>query len=68
MSWKLVVTWAHRKGSNPPVNETFDTKAEGITRAAELLADGLTVSSPGSHEHYPAAAIRYVGLKEDSEE
>jgi len=68
MSWTLVVMWAYRTGSDSPVNETFDTKAEGQARAAELMADGLTISSTGSHEHYPAAAIRYIGLKEDSEE
>lgn len=68
MSWTLEVWWAYRRGSLPPVQEQFDTKAEGVTRAAEVLADGYTVSSPGAHIHYPAPAIRFVSLTEDVEE
>ena len=54
--------------SLPPVDETFDTKAEGLVRAAEVLADGCTINTPGRHEHYPAAALRYISLVEDVEE
>ena len=68
MSWTLKVWWGYRTGSQPPVNEQFDTKAEGLTRAAEVIADGHTVSSPGAHGHYPAAGITYIGLTEDAEE
>ena len=67
MSWTLQVWWGYRLGSLPPVNEQFDTKAEGITRAEEVLADGQTVDSPGLHYHYPAAAVRFVSLVEDAE-
>ena len=67
MSWTLNVWWGYRLGSNSPVDEQFDTKAEGITRAAEVIADGHTVSSPGIHSHYPAAGVRFVSLTEDEE-
>jgi hypothetical protein len=67
MSWTLKVRWGYRMGSQAPVNEQFDTKAEGLTRAAEVLADGYTVSEPGVHYHYPAAAVRFVSLIEDAE-
>lgn len=67
MSWSLTVHWAHKNGPGPPVDEQFDTKAEGLTRAAEVLADGHTISSAGSHEHYPASAIRCVKLVENVE-
>ena len=65
MAWTLTVWWGYRTGSAPPVNESFATKAEGLTRAAEVLADGHTISTPGKHEHFPAAAIRYVSLIEE---
>ena len=68
MSWTLQVWWGYRLGSIPPVNEQFATKAEGLTRAAEVLADGHTVSSPGEHQHFPACAVRYISLIEDAEE
>lgn len=68
MSWRLEIWWAHREGAGNPVDESFGTKAGGIARAAEVLADGLTISTPGSHLYYPAAAIRHVSLIEDVEE
>jgi hypothetical protein len=67
MSWTLKVRWGYRIGSQPPVDEQFDTKAEGITRAAEVLADGHTIDAPGAHRHFPACAIRYISLLEDAE-
>jgi hypothetical protein len=67
MSWSLVVDWEYRVGSPATLDEEFDTKAEGITRAAEVMADGYTISTPSSHEHYPAAAIRHISLIENAE-
>jgi len=67
MSWSLQIWWGYRRGSNPPVDEQFGTKEDGLTRAAEILADGYTESAPGSHYHYPAAAVRFVSLTEDAE-
>ena len=65
MAWRLKIWWAYRIGSEPPVDEEFDTKEDGLTRAAEVLADGHTISIPGKHQHFPAAAVRYVSLVED---
>ena len=67
MAWRLKIWWAYRISSTPPVDEEFDTKAEGITRAAEVLADGHTIDVPGAHRHFPATAVRYVSLIEDVE-
>jgi hypothetical protein len=68
MAWTLNIIWSYKTGSIPLLSEAFDTKAEGEARAAEVLADGLTVNTPGRHKHYPACTIRYVDLIEDTEE
>ena len=69
MSWSLQVWWGYSdKCSQPPVDETFNTKADGITRATEVLSDGYTTSTAGSHHYYPAAGITHIGLIEDAEE
>ena len=67
MSWYLKAWWGYRTGSSPKLDEEFDTKAEGLTRVAEILANGYTVSSPGAHLHYPASGIMFVSLVEDAE-
>ncbi len=69
MAWKLEIWWGYSSEcSRPCLEEEFDTKAEGETRAAEVLADGYTVSAPGRHQHYPSGGITYVDLYEFSEE
>ena len=69
MAWKLEVWWGYSsKCSCPAVDEEFEEKADGIARATEILADGYTVSTPGSHQHYPAGGITYVDLHELIEE
>ena len=69
MAWKLEIWWGYSsKCSQPVLEEEFDTKAEGATRAAEVLVDGYTISVPGSHQYFPAGSITYVDLYEFSEE
>jgi len=53
-----------RRLSGPTLEEAFDTKNEGVTRAQELLADGYTVTVNGVYHHFPASAITHVMLKE----
>ena len=69
MAWRLEVWWGYNSTcAFPALSEDFDTKAEGTTRAAEVLADGYTASAPGRHRHYPPGGITYVDLYEFSEE
>jgi hypothetical protein len=69
MAWKLEIWWGYSsKCAKAVFNEEFDTKAEGLTRAEEVLADGYTVSDPGSHQHSPPGGITHVDLYELSEE
>jgi hypothetical protein len=69
MAWRLEVWWGYSSEcSRPGLKEEFDTKAEGVTRTTEVLADGHTVSDPGRHQHFPPGGITYVDLYEFSEE
>jgi hypothetical protein len=69
MAWELEVWWGYSdKCSRPVLEEEFDTKADGVTRATEILSDGYTVSGPGIHHFYPAAGITHVGLVDIGEE
>ena len=64
MAWELEIWWGHHSecAKDSDVKEQFDTKAEGITRAEEILSDGLTVISAGNHHHYPVYGITHVSL------
>ena len=63
MAWELEIYWGYRgSDSAPPLTEAFDTKAEGITRATEVLSDGYSIDVPGRHEHYPASGVTSVIL------
>ena len=69
MSWELAIWWGYSdRCSIPALNEEFDTKNAGQVRAAEVLSDGFTVSSPGEHHHYPATGITHVSLIDLGEE
>jgi hypothetical protein len=69
MAWKLEIYWGYRgRDSSPPLIEEFNTKAEGITRATEVLSDGYSIDAPGRHELYPASGITSVVLADLGEE
>jgi hypothetical protein len=69
MAWELEIWWGYsNKCSTPALKEEFNTKADGTTRAAEVLSDGYTASSPGEHHFYPASGITHVSLVEITEE
>lgn len=69
MAWKLEVWfgfngWMRDSQHEPTIDEDFDTKAEGITRGQEILADGYTVTIEGVYHHFPASSISRVRLGE----
>ena len=69
MVWKLEVwfgynAWIDDNFNDPAVDEEFDTKAEGITRGQEILADGYTVTIDGVFHHFPASTVSHVRLGE----
>jgi hypothetical protein len=69
MAWKLEIWWGYSsKCSCPVLEEEFEEKSDGVTRATEILTDGYTISTPGSHDFFPAASITHVDLHEFSEE
>jgi len=69
MAWKLEVWWGYSsKCSQPVLVEEFEEKVDGTDRAAEVLAGGYTVSTPGRHQHHPPGGITYVDLYEFTEE
>ena len=69
MAWKLEIWWGYSdKCAVQVIGEDFDNKADGITRATEILSDGYTVTSVGYHHFYPASAITHVSLVDAGEE
>ena len=65
MPWKLQVWFAYSDRADAPLVEEFDTKAEGITRAGEVLAeDGVTVNDNGTYHYYPISALTHIKLSE----
>ena len=74
MSWVLRVWWSYSdrdryrltilESRDADVTEEFDTKAEAEARAEEILENGYTISSPGMHDHLPAAGITHVSIYE----
>lgn len=67
--WKLEAWfgyngWLGDEFGRATVDEDFDTKAEGITRAQELLADGHTNTIDSVYYHFPASSISRIKLGE----
>ena len=67
MAWKLEI-WFGYDGwdgaGSPAIDEDFGTKAAGVTRAEENIADGYTVTTDGVYHHFPASAVTHVRLGE----
>jgi hypothetical protein len=65
MAWKLDVWFGFSDRADPAVVEEFETKAAGITRGEEIIADGYTVTNgDGVFHHFPAHAVTHVRLGE----
>lgn len=68
MAWRLEVWFGYSdRAADPPVKEEFETKALGIARGEEILADGYTdTGGEGAFHHFPASAVVHVSLEETS--
>jgi len=67
--WKLEAWfgyngWLDDDHHKPAIDEDFETKAEGVTRAQVILADGYTETIGDVYHHFPAASISHVRLGE----
>ena len=67
MPWKLNIWFGFSDCGTPVIVEEFEEKADGISRAQEILTDGYTENSPSLHEHWPASAITHIELFEFEE-
>lgn len=64
MPWRLDIWFGYSDRADPAIVRDFESKAEGIALAKEVLADGLTETVEGVYHHFPANAITHVRLGE----